>query len=207
MPSSYWLEAFKTTIFLINRLPTRTLGKSSPWEVLFKKTPNYICLRVIGCVCYPWLLPYTRDKLEFRTVECVFIGYSLNHKGYRWLDPTTGRVCTSRHVVFDENIFPFHNILPQSSPIKTKLHDPLQGYGPLSRWLPFVATLQTQVSSHISPNAVNSTVPADLVIPSSQVSTSSPSSSSNSVNPLPAPIALELVPTTIDHPKIHNSCS
>lgn len=35
------------------------------------------------------------------------MGYSLNHKGYRCLDFSTGRVYLSHHVIFDENSFPF----------------------------------------------------------------------------------------------------
>ena len=42
-----------------------------------------------------------------RSVECVFVGYSASHKGYRCLDRATGRVYISRHVVFNEDAFPF----------------------------------------------------------------------------------------------------
>lgn len=35
MPMSYWLEAFNSVVFLINRMPTPILSKLSPWEKLF----------------------------------------------------------------------------------------------------------------------------------------------------------------------------
>ena len=38
---------------------------------------------------------------------CIFLGYSAQHKGYRYLDLTSNRVITSRHVIFDEDAFPF----------------------------------------------------------------------------------------------------
>ncbi|KAM2631073.1 hypothetical protein EV2_031393 [Malus domestica] len=41
--------------------------------------------------------------------QCVFLGYSLNHSGYMCLDPVTNMVYISRHVTFDEQLFPFKN--------------------------------------------------------------------------------------------------
>jgi hypothetical protein len=40
----------------------------------------------------------------------VFLGYSSIYKGFKYHDPTTGRVYISRDVVFDEAIFPFEKL-------------------------------------------------------------------------------------------------
>jgi hypothetical protein len=64
-------------------------------------------LRIFGVHCFSCLRPYQEDKLSAKSVSCVFIGYSPDHKGYRCLDQITGRVHISRHVVFDEKCFPF----------------------------------------------------------------------------------------------------
>ena len=37
----------------------------------------------------------------------MFLGYSTDHKGYRCLDLYTNRIIISRHVIFDETVFPF----------------------------------------------------------------------------------------------------
>ena len=50
---SYWLYAFQTTSYLINRQPTPLLQEKSPFEVLFGQTPNYLRLKKFGCICYP----------------------------------------------------------------------------------------------------------------------------------------------------------
>ena len=74
---------------------------------MFHKTPSYDSLRVFGCLCFPYLHPHNTNKLQFCSKRCVFIGYSLNHQGYYCLDPSTGHVYLSWHVVFYEQSFPF----------------------------------------------------------------------------------------------------
>ena len=60
------------------------------------------------------LRPYNNHKLQFRSKQCVFLGYSNLHKGYKCLDISTGRVYISRDVVFDEDIFPFAQLHPNA---------------------------------------------------------------------------------------------
>ena len=52
LPNNYWVDAFLTAIYLINRLPTPTLNNNNPYTKLFKIEPNYSILRVFGCVFY-----------------------------------------------------------------------------------------------------------------------------------------------------------
>jgi hypothetical protein len=89
---TYWVDAFHSTVYLINRLPTRVLASLTPYEKLFHKTTSYDSLRVFGCACFPYLRPYNINKLQFRSKCCVFLGYSLNHQRYLCLDPSSGRV-------------------------------------------------------------------------------------------------------------------
>ena len=63
LPLSFWSNAFLTATYFINRLPTPTLQMSSPYHKLFGSPPNYSKLRVFGCLCYPWLRPYSLHKL------------------------------------------------------------------------------------------------------------------------------------------------
>lgn len=65
-PPEYWVEAFNTALYLINRLPTKILNFVSPYEKLFKRAPDYSILRTFGCACFPYLRPYNKNKLEFR---------------------------------------------------------------------------------------------------------------------------------------------
>ena len=92
---------------MINRLPTSTIQNQSPYEKLFAQAPNYTFLRVFGCECWPNLRPYNSHKLQPRSTQCVFLGYSLLHKGYKCLHLPSSRVYFSGDVLFNENIFPF----------------------------------------------------------------------------------------------------
>jgi hypothetical protein len=107
VPFSYWDEAFLTSAYLINCLPSPVTKNKSPLEILYHKTPDYNFLKTFGCACWPHLRPYNTHKFDFRSKRCVFLGYSLNHKGYKCLDLSTNRMYIARNVVFDENTFPF----------------------------------------------------------------------------------------------------
>lgn len=110
MPTKYWPDAFLTATYLINRMAMKSLQHISLWEALFHHPSDYLTLCVFGCACYPYLRPYSLHKLDPRTRQCVMLGYNLNHKGYRCLDPSTRRLYLSHHVIFDESHFPFKKI-------------------------------------------------------------------------------------------------
>ena len=102
----YWHYAFQTATFLINRMPSKVLEYDSPYFTLFRRHLDYKSLCVFGCLYYPFIRPYNTHKLQYRSVQCFFLGYSLNHKGFLCLDYATGRVYITPHVVFDESTFP-----------------------------------------------------------------------------------------------------
>ena len=102
MPLKFWDEAFVTAVYLINRLPSKVIDNETHYARLLKQQPDYSLLRVFGCAYWPNLRPYNTRKLQFRSKRCVFLGYSNQHKGFKCLDQSEGRVYISRNVVFDE---------------------------------------------------------------------------------------------------------
>jgi hypothetical protein len=103
-----------TDVYLINRLPSKILQHKTPTELLFKTTLDYLFLCTFGCAVWPNLRPYNQHKLQFRSNQCAFIGYSGLHNGYKCLDISTGRLYISRGVTFDESMFPFTQLRPNA---------------------------------------------------------------------------------------------
>lgn len=64
-------------------------------------------MRAFGCLCFPWLRPYSEHKLASRSKPCVFVGYSNTHHTYKCLDISSNRLYLSRHVQFFEHQFSF----------------------------------------------------------------------------------------------------
>jgi hypothetical protein len=83
-------------------------------HLLFGHNPDYNLLCTFGCVCWPNLCPYNTHKFAFRSALCVFLGYSNQHKGYKCLEPSSGRVYISRDVIFDETVCPFSTLHPNA---------------------------------------------------------------------------------------------
>ena len=102
LPHSFWVEAFFTAVFLINRLLNTKLDHICPYEKLLQRIPDYAFLKSFGCACFSHMVPYNMHKLSFKFVPCLFIGYDDHYKGYHCLDPISAHIYISRHVVFDE---------------------------------------------------------------------------------------------------------
>ena len=140
----HWTHAFAIVVYLINMMPIPTLNLLSPYEQIFASPPNYSKLKVFGCLCYPWLRPYTFHKLEPHSKPCVFFGYFLTQSAYLCYDPSTSKHFVSKHVRFIESIFPFTSTLPQTA---------LPESTTISTWLPPPITLRT-VPSIVTPPSV-----------------------------------------------------
>jgi hypothetical protein len=176
LPFKFWDDAFSTACYLINRMPTSVLQNLSPFETLFKCSPDYTFLRTFGCLCWPNLRPYNSNKFQPRFVPCLFLGYSPLHKGYKCLHLPTNRLYISRDVLFTESEFPYSSPLfpldSHTSNIRQQISLPIL----LS---PPAAPPSQSLTEYSSPS------PSQF-LPSSPVQILSSASSSTVETPLPA---------------------
>ncbi len=84
LSNKIWIDAFLTSVFVINYFPTIFLNNFSPYEKLFNTSLEYTNLRLFECKCFPLFRPCTFHKLEFCSKPCIFLGYS--NSGYKCLD-------------------------------------------------------------------------------------------------------------------------
>ncbi|GKB35161.1 putative RNA-directed DNA polymerase [Tanacetum coccineum] len=162
-------------------MPSRTSTNNSPFEHIFKRSPDYSFLRVFGCLWFPHLRPYNRHKMDFRSTPCVFLGYSPSHHGYRCLDISTERLYIARHVRFNEAQFPFE--IPKTTSPSTSKTSPYY-----SSESPYIIP----TTDHPSPSS-----PYSPILSPSSVSHLSPTSqtSPESSNGQPSPVSTTSIPT------------
>ena len=92
IPLAFWPYAFATVVYLINRMPKVGLSLGSSFEKLFNKALDPSKLRVFGCLCFPWLRPYSSHKLDPKSSSCVFLSYSLTQSVFLYFDPSLKKI-------------------------------------------------------------------------------------------------------------------
>jgi len=102
----WWGEILLTVSYVLNRVP-KTKNKVSPYEILKKRQQNLSYIRTWGCLAYVRIPNPKRVKLASRAYECIFIGYALNSKAYRFYDLKAKVIIESNDADFYETKFPF----------------------------------------------------------------------------------------------------
>ncbi|MCO5596375.1 hypothetical protein L7F22_050436 [Adiantum nelumboides] len=104
MPPCYWAEATSTAVYTMNRTPTVAVHDMTPEEKFTAKKPNVSHFKVYGCIAYVHVPYELKTKLDPKAEKCVFIGYSVEQKGYKCYNPVTRQVRVNRDVVFGEMV-------------------------------------------------------------------------------------------------------
>eukprot|EP00268_Persea_americana_P019839 TRINITY_DN20208_c0_g1_i1.p1 TRINITY_DN20208_c0_g1~~TRINITY_DN20208_c0_g1_i1.p1 ORF type:complete len:215 (-),score=29.01 TRINITY_DN20208_c0_g1_i1:142-759(-) len=199
VPLKFWGEAVLTAAYLINRTPSTVLSGISPYEKLFSYKPTLSHLKVFGCTCFVLLHDNERTKLEPKSTICVFLGYGIEHKGYRCYDPKTNKLRISRNVTFLEHI-PFYTLpIASSSPEQPSIYplDPFPDLFPSDK----VSSSPVQPASppplqvyHRRPNPTSA--PSESAAPS-PTTDHGPLSSAPDLQDPPLPRSLFLQPFTL----------
>jgi hypothetical protein len=103
LPKEYWAEAANTTVFLLNRLPTKAVDGKIPFEAWYGYKPLLKKFKIFGCLFFTYVPQIKRDKLDKKAEPGIFIGYSSTSKAYRVFQPNTRKILISRDVQFMEN--------------------------------------------------------------------------------------------------------
>jgi hypothetical protein len=102
LPVSLWMEALKTIIHILNRVPSKSVPKT-PYEMWIGRVPSLRHLRVCESPAEAKVFNPTIGKLDPKTVSCHFNGYPERSKGFRFYCPDRfTKFVETRHVVFLE---------------------------------------------------------------------------------------------------------
>lgn len=102
LTKSFWGEAVRTAVYIINRLPTTSIkSRTTPAELWYERKVDIDKIRVFGSKAFVHVPKEERGKLDERSKTMFLIGYTGN--GYRLWDETANKVVTARSVIFDEN--------------------------------------------------------------------------------------------------------
>ncbi|CAL8132317.1 unnamed protein product [Prunus armeniaca] len=86
LPKFLWGDAIKTTNYILNRCPSKSVPKT-PFELWNKRKPSLNHLHVWGCRAEAKVYNLELAKLDPKTVSCRFIGYADRSKGFRFYCP------------------------------------------------------------------------------------------------------------------------
>ncbi|GKD21605.1 retrotransposon protein, putative, ty1-copia subclass [Tanacetum coccineum] len=99
LPLSFWDYALEFATRILNMVPTKKVDKTS-YELWYGKVPNLSYLKVWGCETL--VKRDTPDKLQQRSIKCIFIGYPKGTKGYYIYFPPENKIVVARYAEFFE---------------------------------------------------------------------------------------------------------
>ncbi|GJT86338.1 retrotransposon protein, putative, ty1-copia subclass [Tanacetum coccineum] len=99
LPLSFWDYALESATRILNMVPTKKVDKT-PYKLWYGKVPNLSYLKVWGCEAL--VKRDTPDKLQQRSVKCIFIGYLKETMGYYFYFPPENKIVVARYVEFFE---------------------------------------------------------------------------------------------------------
>ncbi|KAL4302401.1 hypothetical protein GQ457_10G005890 [Hibiscus cannabinus] len=103
LPKSLWVEALKTVVYILNRVPTKVVPKTL-FELFKGWKPSLQHIHIWGCPSKVRIYNPQEKKLDPRTISGYFIGYAEKYKGYRFYCPShSTRIVESRNAKFLEN--------------------------------------------------------------------------------------------------------
>ncbi|XP_057452263.1 uncharacterized protein LOC130744085 [Lotus japonicus] len=103
VPYHLWAEVINTACYIYNRVIVRSGTDSTSYELWKCKKPAVKYFHVFGSKCYILTDREQRRKLDPKSDERIFLGYSMNSKAYMVFNSRTKTMKESINVVVDDS--------------------------------------------------------------------------------------------------------
>ncbi|XP_066341363.1 uncharacterized protein [Miscanthus floridulus] len=104
IPGIFWAEAVRHSVYLLNRLPTKSMGYRTPYEGWNGRKPHLGHVRIFCCKGHVKVVGTHLKKLDDRSIPMVYFGIEEGSKAHRMFNPKTNKIVVSRDVVFEETV-------------------------------------------------------------------------------------------------------
>ncbi|MCH97661.1 retrovirus-related pol polyprotein from transposon tnt 1-94, partial [Trifolium medium] len=123
LPYHFWAEAMNTAYYIHNRVTLRSGTSSTLYELWKGKKPTVKYFHVFGSKCYILADREQRRKMDPKSDEGIFLGYSTNSRAYRVFNSRTKTDVSDNAADIESNI----------DLANTKAADPQVNKGPSTR--------------------------------------------------------------------------
>ncbi|GKD09127.1 retrotransposon protein, putative, ty1-copia subclass [Tanacetum coccineum] len=122
LPKSFWGYALESAVRIFNMVPTKKVDRTS-YEIWHNKAPKLSYLRVWGCEAH--VKRDTPEKLDSRSIKCIFVGYPKEMIGYYFYNPLENKIFVARNAEFFENSLTLKEVSGSHGMLEAK-HDEIE---------------------------------------------------------------------------------
>ena len=83
--ANLWVEVMHDVAYIQKKVPHSSVKGKTPFESCFGHKPNVSNLRVFGSTAWTRIPLDKRRDLKPQSIECLFIGYPDEYKGFKML--------------------------------------------------------------------------------------------------------------------------
>jgi hypothetical protein len=92
LPQRLWAEELSCVNYIQIIYPHRSVKDKTPFEDWRSLEPKVTHFHIFGSCAWAKIPSEKRKALDPHSIDCIFVGYLDNVKGYRLIDPSTDRL-------------------------------------------------------------------------------------------------------------------
>ena len=116
LPKQFWAEAVDTSVYTLNRVINSINKDATPYELWFNRKPSLKNIHRFGERAIVYTETHSREKLDPKGIEMIFVGYTHNFNTLRFIDPNNYHLVKSCNYLFLNKDDDFNHIEETTAP-------------------------------------------------------------------------------------------